>query len=75
MYSINDIKKFMIQSSKDFCCPITKNILDYRTSIILRDKSNNSDHIVSSHGWQLIQDKAPQLAEKYQPINTIEEYA
>lgn len=71
MYSINDIKKFMIQSSKDFCCPITKNILDYRTSIILRDKETNKDTIISTMGYRLL---LPKILERYKPIDTIEDY-
>lgn len=47
-----EIKKFMIQSSRDFSCPITGEILDVDRSEIVRvNGESKSDFVVSTNGW------------------------
>ena len=69
MHTLNDIKKFMIQSSRDFCCPVTKEILDYRRSVIIRN--NKQDIILSETGYNKIK---KQLSPSIVLIDTIEKF-
>lgn len=71
MYTLDDIKKFLIQSHPDFCCPITKKILDYRRVHIIN--FNGETDIVSVEGWDILPES---IKQKYNMslIDTIEKY-
>lgn len=55
---LNEMKKYLISQSRTFCCPVTKELLDYRSSHIVKFKLGDKEKvdIVSHKGWKKIPD-------------------
>ena len=56
---MNQLKCLMIQSHPTFACPVTKKLLDYRTTEIVKfqDKGKTKTDIISTEGIQILKDK------------------
>lgn len=56
MFTLDQIKIDLIKSHPTFTCPVTKEILDYRTSKIIKYKANNflRTDIVSRSGLETL---------------------
>lgn len=51
-----ELKKYLISQTRDFCCPISKEILDYRSTHIVKFKLGDkiTRDIISHKGWSKI---------------------
>lgn len=53
---LEELKKYLISQTRDFCCPVSKELLDYRTTHIIKFKIGDkiSRDIISDKGWRKI---------------------
>jgi len=51
-----ELKKYLISQTRDFCCPVSKELLDYRSTHIIKFKIGDkvSRDIISDKGWRKI---------------------
>ena len=53
---LNELKKYLISQTRDFCCPVSKELLDYRSTHIVKFKVGDKikRDIISANGWKKI---------------------